>query len=489
MKAAPCLLLCCLGLCLLIPAWSFAAGQGGLIVESVSFHRDKAPSERIRIKLSGPHTPKAFTMEGDNKPRLIFDFVGARYAGLVTPVVNGSDTLVKRIRVGVHAEPVPKVRVVLDLEPGRNYTYTREFLKQENVLNVNLIPAEPANSPEPSVTRIDAEVAKQKVVGGSKKAVVLTAPVAVKHQSPAVVEPAAKTAPAEKPAQPASTAAVQPPVAEVEKPVKSPVDRPVVEAQVAGKPAKPEQATLQENAGQDKKQPAAKSDADIPAKAAAVNVPEEGATVKSPAVPPRQPAGNVAEEKKKTVEPAAPAEPAVPVDPAAAKVPERTKAERTKAKQARAERAKAKQARNAQKPPKRKAAAVQLEEPAAADPQLLDVTYENNSSKGEMVFFHLNGFFPPNVSAVESDSPQVVCEFLNMTKVAKIKPVIEARGAYVQKIETTAGKDPKKIKVVLTLAPHRDYDLRQVFFKEDNLFVLVVNTMDEESVKPADRQD
>ncbi len=119
------------------------------------------------------------------------------------------------------------------------------------------------------------------------------------------------------------------------------------------------------------------------------------------------------------------------------------------------------------------------------DPLLLDITYENSSSKGEMVFFRLNGFFPPSVSAVESDNPQVVCEFANTAEKGDIKPVIETKGAYVQKILTNSGKDPKKIQVTLQLTPGRDYDLRQVFFKEDNLFVLVVNAMDEENVDSA----
>ena len=60
---------------------------------------------------------------------------------------------------------------------------------------------------------------------------------------------------------------------------------------------------------------------------------------------------------------------------------------------------------------------------------------------------------------------------------------IEARGAYVQKIVTTAEKGKVRASIELTVG--RDYDLRQVFFKEDNLFVLIVNTLDEESVGPA----
>ena len=43
--------------------------------------------------------------------------------------------------------------------------------------------------------------------------------------------------------------------------------------------------------------------------------------------------------------------------------------------------------------------------------------------------------------------------------------------------------------MVLDLTAGRDYDLRQVFFKEDNLFVLIINALDEEGPAPATAGD
>jgi hypothetical protein len=47
------------------------------------------------------------------------------------------------------------------------------------------------------------------------------------------------------------------------------------------------------------------------------------------------------------------------------------------------------------------------------------------------------------------------------------------------------GKD--KIRVVLDLAQDRDYDLQQVFFKNDNLFVLIVNELPPEVVENGEK--
>ncbi len=456
MKVNSYIFLCCLGLCLLVFSSSSAVGQGGPVVESVSFHREDARKERVRIKLNGPYTPKIYTMEGENKPRLVIDFAGARYAGLITPVVKGGDSLVKNIRIGVHSEPSLKVRVVLDLEPGRKYTYTKDFHKQENVLNVNFASAAPAKRPEPAVVRIEAGVVKQKVVGGAKKIVAL----ASKKIHPQVAaEPEVKNAPPEKPAKVAPEAVVQPPTEVGNKPAGKSAEAPVAQDTTVEKSESPAQPIVQQTA-----KPVAKSDEkplvkpEVKAPAGVVSGAEEETAVKSPEELLLESAGKaMAEEEKKAAE-------QISVSAVSQKAPEKKAPE--------------------QKVPEQKASE-QVETPTTPEPLLLDVTYENNSSKGEMVFFHLNGFFPPNVSAVENDSPQVVCDFLDMAQGGKVKPVIEARGAYVQKIETTAGKDPKKIQVTLTLAPHHNYDLRQVFFKEDNLFVLVVNTMDEEKVDQA----
>lgn len=110
-------------------------------------------------------------------------------------------------------------------------------------------------------------------------------------------------------------------------------------------------------------------------------------------------------------------------------------------------------------------------------PQLLDITFDDSSSKGEMVLFHLNDFYPPTVSAVEKDTPRVFCDFMEMKLGAKVQESILTKGKYVQRIRTAKHRKPDKVQVILELSPDRDYDLQQVFFKNDNLFVLIVNEM------------
>lgn len=121
-------------------------------------------------------------------------------------------------------------------------------------------------------------------------------------------------------------------------------------------------------------------------------------------------------------------------------------------------------------------------------PVLLDVAFDNVYAKsGEMVLFKLNDFHPPSVSAIEKGQPRIICDFLDARMHKNVPKEIEANGKLIEKIRVARHADPDKIRVVLDLLAGNDYDLQQVFFKEDNLFVLIVNTLEPE-VSAADNQ-
>lgn len=116
-------------------------------------------------------------------------------------------------------------------------------------------------------------------------------------------------------------------------------------------------------------------------------------------------------------------------------------------------------------------------------PELLGLSFDDSSNRGEMVLFHLNDFFPPTVSAIEKETPRVLCDFNDMRLGKDVTTSLFANGKYVERIRAARHENPGKVRVVLDLAPDRDYDLQQVFFKNDNLFVLIVNELPAENEK------
>ncbi len=130
--------------------------------------------------------------------------------------------------------------------------------------------------------------------------------------------------------------------------------------------------------------------------------------------------------------------------------------------------------------PADKAAAPVVAPAIPADPALLNVSFETTADKSEMVLFKLNDFYPPIVFGIEKGNPRVVCDFLDTALDKGVKSSIETKGNYISGIRVARHNSPNKVRVVLDLVPNRNYDLQQVFFKEDNLFIIIINEFEEE---------
>ena len=124
------------------------------------------------------------------------------------------------------------------------------------------------------------------------------------------------------------------------------------------------------------------------------------------------------------------------------------------------------------------------EKPMAADPVLLDITFESTANDSEMVLFKLNDFYPPLVFGIEKGNPRVVCDFLDTSLGNDVRKTIQTDGIFVNRIRTALHPSPAKVRVVLDLVPNKNYDLQQVFFKEDNLFVIIINEFEKDTVNP-----
>lgn len=116
--------------------------------------------------------------------------------------------------------------------------------------------------------------------------------------------------------------------------------------------------------------------------------------------------------------------------------------------------------------------------PPIPEALLSAVSFENTSNKGEMVLFKLNGFYPPEVSGEEKGTPKVTCVFTAIRLGDDVPTQQIVPGEYIKKISVSKMNSSNSIQVVMELAPNKNYDLQQVFFKEDNLFVIIVNSYD-----------
>jgi len=338
---------------LLMMFFAPAYGQKAAAMVGPLSHLTADGGDRVEISLNGGTSPNIFMIEGE-KPRLVLDFPECGYGGSSSvPVSDG--ILVKGIRVGFHTTPKQKVRVVIDLVNDQKIKWTRDLLKEQNLLVISLFPAEPGAIPVEKTSEISA-------------------PLPVVSQENADQSPTTTIT---------SSAAVSEP------PVLSPELKKV----------KMELAATQE--------PAAESES----------------VTKEPEV----------------------------VTPGASEQSEKTDAE------------------NSAKP---------AASETSKTPVLLSVSFDNAfSQSGEMVLLQLSDFQPPVISTKEKNPPMIFCDFAGASVGERVMSEISAGGKFVEKIRVVG--EGSNVRVSLDLVPGSNYDLQQVYFKEDNLFVLIVNVLDE----------
>jgi hypothetical protein len=386
-------------------------------IESISVTAGAGGEEKLVLKLSGSYAPKVFRLDGE-RPRLVFDFANTLYRGEKTQIEGNGGLVIDGVRIGRHTQPA-KTRVVVDIVQNADYQYDQTFNVSNNSLIITFFPDE-GGEPDKQTA---ATTGPQYIRLESKKIVHQpqplpappAAPVASEKDTPADLTATTTVTPQATEQAPES---VPQPVAPIEKPTASAATPPAPVAAIAAQQKKRVMPVDEEPAAATETE---SSPIQKPASAAEAQIPEPAEA---------EPAQNITT-------------PALPE-------------------------AEAESAENIATPA--------LPE-AEASPVLLDVAFEKSANKSETVLFRLNNFFPPLVFGIEQGEPQVVCDFLDARLGPEVADSIQAGGDFISRVEVVSESDPKKVRVTLTLVPNRHYDLQQLFFKEDNLFVIIVSEL------------
>ena len=385
------------------------------IIESIEVIAANDKPEQVVFKLNGSHAPKIFKLNGDN-PRLVLDFYGIKYPSRIDRISDVGGDIIAGVRVGRHTDP-ERTRVVVDIQQDSPYQYDKTFNVSNNNLVVTLVPDFEAIAGEQQSTS-----QPQRIVVDSPKVVHTpsTAPVPpVQPESPEPVEVAQEQTRVEQSDEGQAVAEVS---AESTKTILEP-DQP---ASVADDTTDPETPTMEQEAEQ------------TPTAESAEQQAEQTPTMQ----PSEQEAGQTSSMQSSEKDDG---------QTASAEVSQGDEPEQKDGQQS-----------------------TQIED---IKPVLLDVSFEKSINGSETVMFRLNHFYPPLVFGVEKGEPRVICHFLDASIGENIPPEIEAGGQFVSRITIAEEPDPAKVRVELVLVPTRNYDLQQLFFKEDNLFVIIVKEL------------
>lgn len=388
------------------------------MIKNIRFESPSTNADRIIFELNGPHLPTGKALPGEN-PRVYFDFPDTTPANKVKNRISANGNFVKQIRYAYHKGAKAKTRVVFDLVANQKMEFKQDFNPNTNTLVITLFLA----GTEPETVTIAPPTEPEPIV----------------QEEPTLPEPVSIDTPSE--------------------------PEPIISKQ----PTQPD--ALTEETGK-KVQPIKDVNIAVAEKPKTV-VPETEPQITPQAqdFTPTQP--------KETIQ-APPLEVAMP-ETAPEATPEPVQQEQMP--------------QIASIPPSsivptsldtpiEEATVIQpMSEVGIQDqasikdsaPILHSIEFDPKSNRGEMISYKLNGFHPPVVFGIEEDVPRIVCFFKNTTAGDELKDMIGTNGRYVKNIKIGKYKNPDNIRVVLELVPGFNYDLQQVFFKDDNIFMMIIN--------------
>ncbi len=325
-------------------------------LESIVFQKEDE-RELVALLLNTEIEPKIFEIPGE-KPRIVLDFINTVYPLKKSTTVPAGGKFVNQIRVGRHAEPIAKTRVVIDVVAGIDYSFVKEFNVSEKTLSIIISPT--ATEKKDETETVDPQVDASFAVGDPSEQ---EEPAGHQQEGDSGIEPADQQQEEYHESEPALESS-------------SETDQLPLETIEQSKSVQPQH------------QPLASGNESID--------------------------GELLQEK-----------------------------------------------------------------PKGPEVVLFEVSYEKSTSGNEMVLFRLNGFFPPVVYSSEGNDLYVVCDFLNAVTAKDLAPPVSSGADYIRSISTTELEEPEKVRIIIELFNTYDYDLKQVFFKEDNLFVIILSSLGE----------
>ena len=111
-------------------------------LNAVSMQVLSGTKEAVVFQVDGFQPPETFVLKGE-RPRVVCDFLNTRARDNIGDRIEPAGSLVKDIRVAPYGGGTPRVRIVLDLNPGSNYVVDQTFYKKENRYIVTVAAAGP----------------------------------------------------------------------------------------------------------------------------------------------------------------------------------------------------------------------------------------------------------------------------------------------------------------------------------------------------------
>ncbi len=105
-----------------------------VLIKDIKYRKTQRGAEKVFIYSNRFFEPEIFPLEGE-RPRVVVDIKNALYIEKGLSRINVNGKIIKRIRSYFYRDS-NKLRIVLDLEPSKNYYTDQLFYKKDNIYSL-----------------------------------------------------------------------------------------------------------------------------------------------------------------------------------------------------------------------------------------------------------------------------------------------------------------------------------------------------------------
>ena len=111
---------------------------------------------------------------------------------------------------------------------------------------------------------------------------------------------------------------------------------------------------------------------------------------------------------------------------------------------------------------------------------ITDILFIKKQLGSEILHIYSNRSFVPDISNIEGKNPQVVVDINDVVSVKKGLSKIDLNWKFIRKFRSHLYGNPNKLRIILDLAPEKEYSIEHFFYEKENIYYLAVKEKDTE---------
>jgi hypothetical protein len=104
-----------------------------------------------------------------------------------------------------------------------------------------------------------------------------------------------------------------------------------------------------------------------------------------------------------------------------------------------------------------------------------DIAFKVTRDGKELLFIEFDRFYTPTISRIEGKQPRIIIEIKDASALKEEWSAINTAGNFIRKIRSRMDSQTRVARIVLDMAPEKDYEVSQAFYERENMYSLEIS--------------